>query len=164
LKLSLHYNKDRIKATGKDLAISVMANVITAIIAVLFGYILYKINSKPFYAGKFTAYEIYTDCGDEAEWGELMLTYNLLNKKVKGILKHKSKNITIKINGTFERERYLVGTYIENSRPSRLRLGSFIMTINPEGDIYEGSFLHLSPTTGYENANLGKARWEKVKN
>ena len=130
------------------------------------GYIYFRTRTKPFFAGKFVAYEVIKISDSEEEskaWGDLRLTYNVFSRRLKGILKSTDGKVCIQLQGEFDKERYFRGTYIEKDKPSRLRLGAFLMLLDSEGDNYIGVFLHVSPTTNLDKPELGYARWEKVK-
>ncbi len=150
----------------RDFLINIGSEILALLFITFMIFIFIKLKSKPYYAGSFTAYEIIKEKGKpnvQNEWGSLYLTYNIFTKRVKGILTHNASPITIKIDGVFEKERYLRGSYIEKNKPSRLRLGAFIMLLDVEGDDYIGEFLHFSPTTGFEDIGLGEAKWVRKK-
>lgn len=148
----------------KNIGLGIVSNILSAAILIFIGYLYFKLKTKPFFAGNFTAYEITKNTGaadTETEWGNLTLTYNIFSKRIKGILRSKDNQVCITLSGEFDKDRYLRGTYIEKDNPSRLRLGAFLMLLSPNGDNYEGSFMHLSPSTGFDKPELGFAKWIK---
>jgi hypothetical protein len=148
----------------KDVSINVLSEFIAAAILIFLGYLYFRTKRKPFFAGNFTAYEITKNAGADVktEWGTLRLTYNIFSKRIKGVLRSTDGKTSIHLDGQFDKERYLSGTYIEKEKPSRLRLGAFLMLLEGDGDNYEGTFIHVSPLTGFDKPELGHAKWEKI--
>lgn len=151
-------------AWAKDIILNVISEFIAAFLLVVVGYIYIKYNSHPYFAGSFTAFAVTKIQGqpdDEEEWGDLRLTYNIFSKKIKGELKSKAGDARLKIDGEFDKERYLRGTYIDADKPSSLRLGAFIMLLNKNGDDYEGMYIALSPLTDSEQPEMAYAKWKR---
>ena len=150
----------------KDISINVISEFVAVGILIFWGYLYFRLKTKPFFAGEFKAYEITKTLGQadtKTEWGNLKLTYNIFSKRIKGILRSKDDQVCIQLEGEFDKERYFRGTYIEKDKPSRLRLGAFLMLLDSNGDNYEGAFMHVSPTTKIDTPEPGHAIWEKVK-
>ncbi len=150
----------------KDVSINVISEIIGFFILLGLGFIYFRMNKKPFFAGEFITYQLEEKedgSSEYVEWGSLMLTYNIFTNQLKGIMISKKKDICLKVTGEFDKERYFRGTYVEKDKPSRLRLGAFLMLLDSDGDNYEGSFMFVSPTTTIDEPQVGKARWEKEK-
>ena len=150
----------------KDISLNVISEFVAVVIFLFLGYLYFRLKSKPFFAGEFIAYEITKTLGQadtKTEWGNLKLTYNIFSKRIKGILRSNDGQVCIQLEGEFDKERYFRGTYIEKDKPSRLRLGAFLMLLDSNGDNYEGAFMHVSPTTKIDTPEPGHAIWEKVK-
>jgi len=148
-----------------EFSLNFFSDVISAIVLIYLGYLILGWKKKPYFAGKFKAFEIVKDKKGnetETEWGILILSYNIFLSRLKGVLKSKDGTVCIELNGSFDKERYFRGTYIEKDKPSRLRLGAFLMLLDANGDNYKGSFMHVSPTTAIDEPELGFARWEKI--
>jgi len=149
-----------------EVGVNVLSEFIAFALLAFLGYLIVLFSRKPYYAGKFKTFEVTKKAGQsdtEVEWGELRLSYNLFTKRLKGVMRSLDQKVCIELNGVFEKERYFRGTYIEKDKPSRLRLGAFLMQMQLDGDNYEGAFIHFSPTTGLIEPELGYAKWEKLK-
>jgi hypothetical protein len=149
----------------KDVVINVSSEIIGALIIALIIFLYLKLTSKPFFAGKYKAYEkIEKDGGVEVfeEWGTINLTYNIFFKSMKGTLVSTDGSVKFKLSGEIDKERYFKGTYIQQDKPSALRLGAFLMLVNPYGESYEGMFLHFSPTTTITQPEKGFAKWVRI--
>lgn len=157
--------KINIPQWAKDVCINVSSEIIGAVIIALLVFLYLKLTSKPYFAGEFKAYEkVINEDKSEVyeEWGTIILTYNILFRSMKGILLKSDGTVNLKLVGEIDKERYFKGTYNQQGKPSALRLGSFLMLIDSDGDNYEGMFLHFSPTTAITQPKIGYAKWVRI--
>jgi hypothetical protein len=127
---------------GKDIFINVISEFIAAAILLFLGYLYLRTRAKSEFAGIFKSYAV---------------------TKIEGVLRSKDGSANLEIEGQFDKERYLRGTYIESDKPASLRLGAFIMLLSSNGEDYEGLYIALSPLTSSEKPELAHAKWKRVK-
>src|SRR6185369_13967669 len=89
---------------------NVLSNLVSAVIIAPVVILAMGLRKKAELAGTFRAYDIVD--GNETEWGQVELTYNLITNRVKGLLK--KDDLEIEIEAVLERP-YLRGHYIECS-------------------------------------------------
>ena len=142
------------------IGLNVIGGLICVVLVAIVGFVLLNWNYKSEVAGTYNAYVI-TENNERESWGEVKIKYNLITDKFRTYLKHEDRQV----NGHAKlvAQRYLVGYYTEEGKPTRRRFGSFLYTLTGEGNAFEGSFLYFDPTNEtYDRPDVGRAIWEKT--
>jgi hypothetical protein len=99
--------------------------------------------------------------GNEVPWGDVELVYELLptglfDPQVRCKL-IRSGDVVCIGQAIFVGDSYISGYYREVGNLRRRRTGAFTLRLNGEGDVFEGSFAYIDPST--DRPTAGTVRW-----
>lgn len=150
----------RLPAWAASLVSNITASIITIILVAIAGIAFFRWRYKSEIAGKYKAC-IVKENGDKEDWGQVVVTYNLLNNTFRTSLRR--DDLVVNGHATLVGQRHLVGTYLEASKLTRRRFGAFLYSLSGEGNCFTGKILCFDPKNPtLDEPGVENVVWEQV--
>jgi hypothetical protein len=149
-------------SVGGALFWSIIANIASAAILLLIGFLFYRRRATYHLAGEYDAFEIVDGALSPSPIGTATIKVIVLGLDKHGTLVSLSltgNDLNLSGMGHIIKDRYLIGHYSEPGNPTRRRCGAFTYELSGNGTEWEGDYSFVDPQQA--SITTGRARWKK---